>query len=206
MSISYPLTLPSTPGFSRLVLKTQNVVGLSASPFTGQQNTYLHPGEWWMVEATLPPMTRAAAEEWISFLLSLRGQSGTFLFGATVFGTARGVATGTPLVKGAAQTGTSLITDGWTHNVTGILKAGDFIQLGTTSTSRLHKNLKDVNSDNDGDATLDLYPRLRASPTDDSTIVVSSPKGVFRLASNNVEVDVDSAQVFGLGFSAIEAF
>lgn len=50
-----------------------------------------------------------------------------------------GVATGTPLVKGANQTSTyasvkdtntqSLVTDGWTASTTGILKAGDVITI-----------------------------------------------------------------------------
>lgn len=51
-----------------------------------------------------------------------------------------GVATGTPLVNGAAQNVTyaaskttdsqTLITDGWTNSITGILKAGDVITIG----------------------------------------------------------------------------
>ncbi len=59
----------------------------------------------------------------------------------------RGAATGTPLVKGASQTGNTLTTDGWTTGVTGILKAGDWIQLGTGSTSTLHKLQQAADSD-----------------------------------------------------------
>lgn len=40
-----------------------------------------------------------------------------------------GVATGTPLVNGAGQTGATLVTKGWTNSVTGILKAGDVFTI-----------------------------------------------------------------------------
>jgi hypothetical protein len=40
-----------------------------------------------------------------------------------------GAGGGTPLVNGASQVGTSLVTDGWPNN-TLVLKAGDLIKLG----------------------------------------------------------------------------
>jgi hypothetical protein len=207
MAITYPLYMPTVPGFSRIVLKPRNVVGMSSSPFTLQQQTYLFPGEYWELELTLPPMKRAAAEAWITFLLSLRGQSGTFYFQATAFSTPRGVATGTPLVNGAGQTGVSLITDGWTPSTTGILKAGDFLSVysGSSSINRLYKNLTDVNSDSGGNATFNIWPRLRESPPDNTPVVVNGPNGTFRLAGNQQQIDIDQAQIYGIGFSAVEA-
>jgi hypothetical protein len=344
--------MPTSPGFSRLVLKSVNIVGLSSSPFTGQAQSYLYPGEFWALEATLPPMKRAAAEVWISFLLACRGQSGTFLWGATAFATPRGVGTGTPTTLLAADrlTDISLPTRGWTTNQTGILLAGDMIQVpvnlitapedfegapwtlyqctdapdsvtspdGTTDAdritpsggatdalvciptpgipcivgatytftvslraasgtpsiniaiynngftsaayttcnlttswqqfsvsytvpsgttglctaiggnsswpvakgavdiwgaeltspkaqSRLYKNLSDTNSDGSGYATFDIFPRLRESPAYYNPIIVNSPKGLFRLTGNQQQIDIDQVQIYGIGFSAIEA-
>jgi len=188
-----------------MTIRGNTIVGVSASPFTAQQQVYKHQGEWWEAEVTLPPMKRATAEQVSAFLLKMKGRYGTFLLGDPANTSPRGVGTGTPLVNGAGQTGSSLVTDGWTVSTTGILKAGDWIQLGTASSTTLHKVLDDVNSDGSGNATLELFPRIRTSPDDDAAITVSSPKGIWRLASNQMEYSIDEASVYGITFACIEA-
>ena len=205
MAITYPLAIPTNKGLAKVRLTANNVVGVSQSPFTARQQVYKYTGQFWEADISLPPMKRSDAEYWISFLLKLNGSYGTFLLGDPNGATARGVATGTPLVKGANQTGTDLITDGWTPNTTGILKAGDYIQLGTGSTSLLHKVLDDVNSDGSGNATLTLWPDLRSAPSDNAAIVVSSTKGVFRLTSGEQSWDINEATFYGITFGAREA-
>jgi len=129
MSIQYPLSPPTTPGFRRAQFAARSVAGITASPFTGQQQVYSWPGEWWEATAELPAMLRADAEAWIAFLASLRGVYGTFLFGDPAGKTPRGIATGTPRIFGAGQVGTGIGTCGWTNGQTGILKAGDYFQI-----------------------------------------------------------------------------
>ena len=205
MAVTFPLAIPTSKGLAKIRLTANNVVGISQSPFTAKQQVYKYTGQFWEADISLPPMKRADAEYWISFLLKLNGSYGTFLLGDPNGATARGVATGTPLVKGASQTGSDLITDGWTPNTTGILKAGDYIQLGTGSTSLLHKVLDDVNSDGSGNATLTLWPDLRSAPSDNAEIVVSAPKGVFRLTANQQAWDINEATFYGITFGAREA-
>lgn len=204
MAISYPLSLPTQAGIAKVRLTANDIVGISQSPFTAAQQVYKYPGQFWEADVTLPPMKRADAEYWISFLLKLNGPFGTFLLGDPNGGTARGVATGTPLVNGGSQTGNELITDGWTNSQTGILKAGDYIQLGSGSTAQLYKVLDDANSDGSGNATLTIWPSLRSSPSDNATITVSNPKGVFRLVST-AAWDISEASIYGLTFGAREA-
>jgi hypothetical protein len=205
MTISYPLSIPTNKGLARIRLTANNVVGVSQSPFTAKQQVYKYTGQFWEAEISLPPMKREDAEYWISFLLKLNGAYGTFLLGDPNGGTARGIATGTPLVNGASQTGNSLITDGWTPSQTGILKAGDYIQLGSAATAQLYKVLDDVNSDGSGNATLTLWPDLRSAPADDAAITVSNPKGVFRLSSGSQSWDINEATFYGMTFAAREA-
>lgn len=204
MAITYPVTFPNV-GIRAMNIRARTVVGISSSPFTGQQQVYKHQGEWWEAEVTLPPMKRATAEQVAAFLIKMKGQYGTFLLGDPANTSPRGVGTGTPLVNGAGQTGSSLVTDGWTVSTTGILKAGDWIQLGTGSSTTLHKVLDDVDSDGSGNATLEIFPSLRSSPDDDATITVSSPKGIWRLASNQMEYSIDEASVYGITFACVEA-
>lgn len=204
MAITYPISIPNTD-IAKVRLVANNIVGVSQSPFTAVQQVYKYTGQFWEADITLPPMKREQAEYWISFLLKLNGSYGTFLLGDPNGQTARGVATGTPLVNGASQTGNELITDGWTTSTTGILKAGDYIQLGSGATAKLYKVLDDVNSDSSGNATLTLFPDLRTSPADNATITVSNPKGVFRLNAGATSWDINEASVYGITFGAREA-
>ena len=203
MAISYPLSLPNTTSYASARMTARSVVGVSKSPFTGAQQVQKHQGQWWEFEAHLAPMARTNAEAWIAFLFSLNGMQGTFLLGDPLGSSPQGVGTGTPLVKGASQTGNSLITDGWTASQTGILKAGDYFQLGTSSSSKLYKVLADANSDGSGDATFDIWPSINTAVANDSAITVSSAKGLFRLASNEMGFDLKQAQQYGIAFSAM---
>ena len=205
MAISYPISLPG-PAPAQMEFGAQTVAGKSVSPYTLSQETFEWPGNRWLASVRYARMTRAEGDALAAALVSLSAL-GTFLLGPAGAGkTAKGVATGTPLVNGAAQTGKSMVTDGWTASQAGILKAGDYLQVGSGSTSRLYMNLTDVNSDAGGNATLDLWPRLRESPADNAAIVVSSPKGLFRLKTPLAKWEIDAAYTLGLSFEAEEAF
>lgn len=205
MAISYPLSLPSAPGFRHSRFEAANAVAISASPFTFSQQVYVHQGAQWLATLTLPPMKRTLAADWQAFLVSLRGRMGTFLLGDPDAKAPRGVATGSPVVVGGMQTGVELETGGWTAGVAGILKAGDYIQLGSGSTARLHMVLADVASDGSGLATLDIWPPLRESPANASSVVLNNTVGNFRLMTSEVGWDANEISVYGLSFAAIEA-
>ena len=208
MAYSYPLTLPTVTGIRSINLRARNVVGISQSPFTLKQQVISHSGQQWEAEITLPPMTRAEGEEWVSFLVKLKGQQGTFLLGDPSGATPRGSAAstpGTPLVNGADQTGGSLTIDGAPANASGYLKAGDYIQLGTSSSATLHKVLNDVTTSGSGEANIDIYPSIRTAPADNAAVTVSSAKGIFRLASNETNWSINEVTHFGITFAAVEA-
>jgi hypothetical protein len=206
MAISYPLSLPvATKAIQSIEIRAVNAVAYSRSPFTFAGQAFAYSGQMWTADVTLKPMKRADAEQWVAWLISLRGQLGTFLLGDPNGATARGAATGTPLVNGASQTGGSLVIDGAATSVTGWLKAGDYIQLGSNGSSRLHKVLADANSDGSGNVTVDIWPHIRTAPADNATVTVSSAKGLFRLSSNEQAWSVNEASIYGMTFAAMEA-
>ena len=208
MAESYPLSLPTVSGFTQVRLVARSSVGVSTSPFSYKQQVYRHPGQRWEAELTVPPLRRESAEEWLSFLMRLRGRFGTFLLGDPLGATPRGsaaTAPGTPLVNGADQTGDELVIDGIPTSGDDYLKAGDYIQLGSGATARLYKVLEDVAIDGSGGATLNIWPALRSSPADDATVTVSNAKGVFRLASNETDWDANQLGIYGTMFAANEA-
>ena len=111
-------------------------------------------------------------------LLQSYFRNGTFLnLQHQYYLTTLGAAGGTPLVNGASQTGTSLITDGW-PNSTAILKAGDLI-TGTTTTT-VYEQTVDVSSDGSGNATLTLNPPIfTGGELDNNAAIVVTATAVF---------------------------
>lgn len=157
-------------------------------------------GQLWEFDVDFPVMTREQAEPWAAFFAALNSQEGSFYFGPCIGKAPRGVATGSPKVKGADQIGNDILTDGWTPGITGIIKKGDWLQIG----NHLYKSLTDINSDGAGEATLTLFPKLRPSTADNAVIITSNPVGVFYLTTTP-EWDTDVNRVFGIKFSATES-
>lgn len=207
MTISYPLNTPTNIGIANITLSAENAVAISQSPFTYQQQVVAHPGQRWAASISLPPMKRQDAEYWIAFLLSLKGQIGTFLLGDPNCVAAQGSASttpGTPRVNGGGQTGDTLIIDGLPINTTGYLLPGDYIQLGSGVTAYLYKVLTQVDSDASGNATLDLWPNLRISPGDNGLLVVANTKGRFRLKDNVTQWGINEISSYGITFDCVE--
>lgn len=203
MTIIFPLTMPATPGFRDSRFGLARTIAAFESPYTGAQQTLERASARWFAQYTLPPMRRAEAARWVAFLVGLRGRVGTFKGFDPDARTPQGVATGTPRVKGAGQTGGVLATDGWTPATAGILKAGDYIAIGAPS-QRLHMVIDDADSDGAGNATVAIEPALRETPDDDAAITTNAPYGIFRLAHDEVGWDADHVGRFGLTFAVAE--
>ena len=152
------------------------------SPLTKAVQTIEQPGARW--SATLGYINLIDPDVALlqAFLAQLRGMANRFTLANFERSTPRGIATGTPLVNGASQTGTSLNTKGWTASQTGIMKAGDYF----TVNGELKMMAADANSDGTGLATLVFEPPLRASPADNAALTVNSPTATFMLRDSKV--------------------
>lgn len=201
MAISYPLEMPA-PAPAAVTLYTICNVSINRSPFTFTSQVQAQPGQAWGADITLPPMGRAAAEEWQSFLLKLNGPQGTFLLADPVAKTIRGVGSGTAKIDGSGQTGQSIAIKGLGASVTGVFLVGDYIEIE----QRLYKVLNQVDSDSSGEATIDIWPRLRITSTDNTPIVMNPARGLFRLAATtNTLYQADADKLYRISFSAVEA-
>lgn len=110
---------------------------------------------------------------------------------------------GTPLVNGAAQTGASLVTDGWSNSITNVLRAGDIFTVAgvysvnpvtKASTNRLQQFLvtASVNSNGSGQATLSISPSIvtsgttqnvTGSPADNAALTVLGSSGASAVSN-----------------------
>lgn len=192
MAISYPLALPTHTGFSDVELRAKNAVAYSRSPFTFAGQAFAYSGQMWQADITLPPMRRSDAEQWIAWLVSLRGQLGTFLLGDKISCEPRGTATSATISGSAGDNSVTVV-------MTGTLLAGDYLQLGSNGSATLHKVLQDQN----GNGTLEIWPAIRTNQST-SSATLSSAQGLFMLSTNEQSWSISNAAVYGISFSAME--
>ena len=192
MAISYPLSTPTTIGIESIEIRAVNAVATSQSPFTYKQQIVSHQGQRWEASVNIPSVRRDLAAEWKAFLTALKGPTGTFLLGDPDYATPRGDVSSVTLT-GSAGDETVTVT------MTGSLLAGDYIQLGSGSTAKLHQVLIDQT----GDGSLEIWPALRSDYTSTS-VTFNNPKGVFRLATNMSSWSINNASAYGISFEAVE--
>jgi len=230
MAISYPLSTPTTIGIESIEIRAMNSVATSQSPFTYKQQIVSHGGQRWEASINIPTVRRDLAASWKAFLVGLKGQTGTFLLSDPDYSSPRGSISDVTLlnkpgfyvdfvgevysnsiddtglvVDGASQTGSTLNVISALPSETGIFLAGDYIQLGQGSAAKLYQILQDVDTDGDGKAELDIWPDLRASPSDGQAVIYDSPKGVFRLKDSMTSWNINNASAYGISFEAVES-
>jgi len=171
------------------------------SPLSGVTQTLELPGAKWRASIGIKDLEAADSRVMSAFLVKLRGQSGRFSITDFRHPTPAGAASGTPVVAGAGQTGNALLTSGWTPSTTGILLAGDYIQVG----DELKMVVDDANSDATGAATLNIEPPLRNSPADASTIITDHPKCIMALENKQVGWPTRSPLLSSFTINCLEA-
>lgn len=80
---------------------------------------------------------------------------------------------GTPLVAGASQTGTSLVTDGWTGGTT--IPAGEILRVA--GDNFVQEVVASATAATSGTATLTLSPGIVVAAADDAAITANSTNG-----------------------------
>ena len=197
---SMPTTIyPSRARFG-LVTNTRSFV----SPLSGAVQTTALSGARWSAQYSYPPMTHAQAGEFQAFLISLQGSENRFNAWDPLHKIKgnRGTPTGTPLVDGASQTGSTLTTDGWSAS-TLVLKKGDYFVVN----NELKMVIADETSDGSGDLTINFEPALRSSPSENAALTISSCTAVMMLVDDNQTMwDQSNIESYGLTFTGIEAF
>ncbi len=206
MSINYPLSLPTSNAIQGIELRAINSVAYSRSPFTFSGQVYAYPGQTWQADVTLKPMKRADAEDWVSWLVSLKGQLGRFYLGDPLAALPRGSArdADTVTVNGTTSSGSSVINiQSAPLSESNYLMAGDYIQIGSDTSRQLFKVLQNASTDGSGNASIDVWPDVRSQIDSGSAITFESAKGIFRLSSNQQSWSINEASIYGITFGAM---
>lgn len=197
MAINYPLDIPNTIGIESIELRAVNSVATSQSPYTYKQQIISHGGQKWEASVNVPSVRRDLAGQWKAMLVALKGQEGTFLMGDPDYATPQGTVSSCAITGDAGDDSVAVV-------MTGTLKAGDYIQLGSGINSKLHQVLQDQS----GNGTLEIWPALRSPYTTADTVFfgdgTTAPRGLFRLANNVTSWSINNASSYGISFEAVE--
>jgi len=280
------IDMPSSPNFASVRFALNRTIAATRSTFTYKQRTQEYDGVYWSAEVTLPPMKRADALEWTTFLTRLQGVKNTFLMADPSHLTNSGTYNQTWLatenrVNDTSETlsftassktitaatsiftnafaGDFIVVSGATNDdnngtfkittktsATAVVVDRDLVDESTTAGCKVQQNIKgatglsltnvssgagtikkgDYLAIHDAasatsnpvqyvmaveDATASgsdygvrIEPKLRANITAGHYVKFSSPKGQFRLASNQASWSVNEASIYGLSFTAVE--
>lgn len=168
------------------------------SPWNGATQTTRFPGSRWIASMTLNNLDDIESRAVEAILFQLDGKAGRIQL--RDYRRATAVVKGKPLVKGGAQKGTSLITDGWTASTT-VLRQGDYF----TVNDELKFVIADAVSDASGNATIKFAPQLRNAPADNAPLEIAKPYGIFRLADNENGVSGKPAMVNDFTIDFVES-
>ena len=174
-TLSWPTALSRDVSEWQLVLR--NMTLTQASPMNQSTQTIELPGARWACSFSYGMLEEADSALLEATLVQLAGRAGRVYLWNFARPTPRGSAAGTPLVKGAGQTGNSLIIDGCATTITGWLKAGDYFGVN----GELKMMTANANTNGSGETTLTFGPMLRSSPADNAAITVTRPTATFAL-------------------------
>lgn len=133
----------------------------------------------WLVEFSWPPMTLASAEILSAWLLSLKGQVGSFRY-APRQAFASSLTGRTLALPGYAYNDTISVA-GWAANASSTLRAGQFVQVAN---QLLRITTANSVADASGRVTIGFEPSLRVNVAQGAPVTFVAPKGLFRLAGS----------------------
>ena len=196
-------SFPTNPAPSALKIQSYQPTRVSLS-HNLRRSVRTNGAQRWVITADWVGLTRAQFAPIQAFVLAQRGQWDTFSAALPAHKMPQGIATGTPLVNGANQQGRSLATRGWTANLSGVMKAGDF--LGISGQTKVYMVTTDANSDSTGSATLVIEPALLAIPSDNVNLAVRNVPFTLALGGDTLESAVAPGGIYNFSLQLVEAF
>ena len=158
-------------------------------------------GQLYSFNLTFRKMTKSEAFPILAFFESHAGQRFSILHPQHL--TPLGNPSGSPKINGSNQTGSSIITDGWTPSTSGLMKAGDIVSFG--SETKVYRLTSDVNSDASGNATLSIFPDLNSSPSDNAVVNHTGVKFSVVMKGKVQKYSTDKENVYTYKLSLVES-
>jgi hypothetical protein len=185
MGVAYPLNMPG--GLRAINLEASNAITINRSPFSFQSWRQDWGGDRWLISGSARLHNAAEVNEWRGFFSALAGGRGSFLAGDPWYPGPKGSVSITAAIDGSNQYGTLLNLRNFTPNKATVLMRGDYFSIG----QRLYVVLEDRPGDGVGNVQAPIFPSLRDSPANLTSLNFAKPKGRFRLLDYDLSSQVD---------------
>lgn len=175
--------LSVTPNW--VVIELRGNTGVFESPLSGTKQTVDRGGLHWYFAYTFNESRGDSRAELMGLTAALRSQANRVRV-PVYDNPRRGAYGGTPLVAGAAQTGSTINLDAASLSVTNWIRKGDYFSIDVNGEHELKMATADANSSGAGLITIQFEPRLRFSPLNNAAVwvedgVLPKPQGLFML-------------------------
>jgi len=157
------IILPSTPAPRKITPVPISARSELNAAFGGNTQRQNRLGSRNSLIVEMPPMTYDRSLEWTGLL----SETDTCVLSLNEPGVDMG-GCGAPLVKGAGQSGSTLVTDGWTPSA--YIPMGKWISFTVSGLIFAYRTTAAVAANSAGEADLPIRPMLRASPADNAAI------------------------------------
>lgn len=184
-----PFTLPSTPGFTTLNLRSNHSTQTTRT-VNGRQISRSNDTQFWSFTASYPPLTRSEAGALMAFIVSLKGQYNPFTAVLPDYSSTAGnlvaQAVTTVNTEVAGSNVIEVTSSGLT--LTDALKAGDLIKFDNASGghNKVYMVMEDVDFSG-GSATINIEPGLVATIASGCTVDYNDVQMTCRLAGDAQE-------------------
>lgn len=194
------ITLPNCPPMQSQSWKLVSYHIDQTPSLGGPQTRVSRLGSRWAVSVVTWPANYA--EESRIFLARLvRGMTDTVLLRVNEPGM-RDLPFGTPVVSSGTASGTSLPVSGL--GAGRVVPEGKFLSIITAGQRYLYQVTAEVTADVDGNATLPIYPILRARPALNDVVELSQPKIEGYVQGNEASWEVSKSKFVGFSFEVQE--
>lgn len=207
MAITFPLDVPLTE-LTEFTVDHHDANRFVTAGFTGKGVVQQFDADYWKARLRYRNIPREFAQEVLAFGNALRGGLGTFVLPFPGYSQPLGEAKdnpSSPTVSGSGQAGNAeLLVTSAPISLENWLLAGDIIQVGPANRPHWHRVLANVDTDGSGNATIDVWPRVREGTVNTDQVSLSTPLSIFRL-TEVFSVDIVTPVLHTIEFNCREA-
>lgn len=172
--------------------------GLQITPYSTK--TFETPGRRWITELEWSRRDYDGSADLEALLVQIKGQAGEFTCPNWMHASPRGTASGNPVAASLTSYGVSLPTSGWGASET-VLMAGDCFTIN----GEFKMVTEDVESDENGLATVSFEPALYTAVQAGTALLTSRPVCTFRMLQDEVRVTFDEGGMVSIKIKGVES-
>lgn len=200
-----PLAMPSEPTWRAGRFRLNSNAARFSSPITRTTQSVGRPGDFWMAQMELPPLSRYEPEivgEWAALLARIAGGRESVYLRPPV--DQQHDIDGAPLVDGASQVGMEIKLKGLSNGDK--FARGSFICYETSTFRMLHIVTANVTAGGTGIVDLPIAPAIRKSPANNAAVNFATPTCEMMLVDPSVDVlDLTDPATYAASLNFVEA-